>query len=116
MSSVNDEQKILAIVAHLAYLLGGVGFIVAPLVIFLLKKEDTFVQYHAKQALVAHLVILAFSLAVSLLCIILVGVLLVPILVILWLGLVITSILAAIKALNGELYDYPLIQGLVKNI
>ncbi len=114
MSSVNDEQKILAIVVHLAYFLGGVGFIIAPLVIFLLKKDDTFVQYHAKQALVAHLAVLAFSLAVSMLCLILVGVLLLPVLAIIWLGLVVTSIIAAIKALNGELYDYPLIQGLIK--
>ena len=35
---VTGEQKLLAILAHLAYFLGGIGFVIAPLVIFILKK------------------------------------------------------------------------------
>jgi len=71
--NITGEQKLLAILAHLAYLLGGLGFIIAPLVIFLLRKEDPFVYHHAKQALVAHLAILAASVITSLLCILLIG-------------------------------------------
>lgn len=113
---ITGEQKFLAIIAHLSYLLGGLGFIVAPLVIFLIKKDDSFVYDHAKQALVAHLSLLTISALVSILCFLLIGFLLLPILAVLWLVLLITSILAAIKSLDGELYRYPLIQSLVDKI
>ncbi len=112
----SGEQKLLAILAHLAYLLGGLGFIIAPLVIFLLRKEDPFVYHHAKQALVAHLAILAASVITSLLCIVLVGLLLVPVIGLLWLLLLITSIIAAVKAADGQYYEYPLIQRLVNKL
>ncbi len=114
--NITGEQKILAVLAHLAYLLGGLGFIVAPLVIFLIKKEDPFVYEHAKQALVAHLALAVTSAITGLLCILLVGVLLLPILAFLWLLLFITSILAAIKAADGQLYEYPLIQRLISKL
>jgi uncharacterized Tic20 family protein len=116
MDNITGEQKLLAIVAHLAYFLGGLGFIIAPLLIFLLKKEDAFVYEHARQALVAHLVLLAASVVVGLLCALLIGFLLIPVLAILWLVLVVTSILAALRALNGEHYRYPFIQGLVTKL
>lgn len=115
-TTVSGEQKIFAITAHIAYILGGLGFIVAPLLIFLLRKNDPFVNHHAKQALVAHLTILVLSAIVSFLCMLIIGVLLIPILGILWLLLLITSIIATVKALNGELYYYPLIQQLVNKL
>ncbi len=114
--NVTGEQKLLAILAHLAYLLGGLGFIIAPLVIFLIKKDDSFVYQHAKQALIAHLAILAASIISGVLCFLLIGLLLLPIIAILWLLLIITSIIAAIKAADGQLYEYPFIQKLVNKI
>jgi uncharacterized Tic20 family protein len=114
--NITGEQKLLAILAHLAYLLGGLGFIIAPLVIFLLRKEDPFVYHHAKQALVAHLAILAASVITSLLCILLIGFLLVPVLALLWLLLLITSIIAAVKSADGQFYEYPLIQSFVHKL
>lgn len=114
MELPTGEQKLLACAAHIAYFLGGLGFVVAPLVIFLLKKDDPFVYEHAKQALVAHLVILAASAAVSLLCIALIGILLLPVLAILWLILVVTSIIATVRAFNGQDYRYPFIQRIVE--
>lgn len=113
---VTGEQKLLAVAAHLTYFLGGLGFIFAPLIIFLFKRDDPFVADHAKQALVAHLVMLAAAVATGILSMLLIGLLLIPIVVLLGLGLLITSILATIKALNGEHYRYPLIQGLVEKI
>jgi len=114
--NITGEQKLLAVLAHLAYLFGGLGFIIAPLLIFLVKKDDPFVYEHAKQALVAHLVILAVSVATGLLCTLLIGLLLLPIIAILWLLLLITSIIAAVKAADGQVYKYPIIQGLVNKI
>ncbi|HML32783.1 MULTISPECIES: DUF4870 domain-containing protein [Sporomusa] len=114
--NITGEQKMLAILAHLAYLLGGLGFIVAPLIIFLLKKDDPFVYEHAKQALIAHLAILILSIITSLLCMIVIGVLLLPVIALLWLLLLVTSVIAAVKAINGEYYEYPLIQKLVQKL
>lgn len=116
MNEITGEQKLLAILAHISYFLGGLGFIIAPLVIFILKKPDIFVYEHAKQALVAHLTILALSFIVGSLCVILIGVLLLPVMVVLWLILLVTSIIAASKALNGEYYQYPFIQSLVNKL
>ena len=116
MHDATGEQKLCAIIAHLGYLLGGAGFIIAPLVLFLLKKDDPFIYDHAKQALVSHLAILAASLAISFLCFLLYCVLLLPVLAALWVGLVITSFIASYRALSGELYRYPLIQGLVSKL
>ena len=116
MDKITGEQQLLAIIAHLSYLLGGLGFLIAPLVIFLLKKDDPFVADHARQALVAHLAILSVSVIVGLLSMLLVGLLLVPVVAILWLVLLVTSIIAGVKAVNGEQYKYPFIQGLVSKI
>lgn len=113
---ISGEQKVLAVLAHLAYLLGGLGFIIAPLIIFLLRKDDAFVYHHAKQALVAHLALLAASVITGLLCIALVGFLLIPVVALLWLLLLITSIIAAVKSADGQLYEYPFIQGLVRKL
>ncbi|MDD2497038.1 MAG: DUF4870 domain-containing protein [Desulfitobacteriaceae bacterium] len=116
MENVTGEQKLLAVLAHLAYFIGGLGFVVAPLVIFLLKKDDYFVYDHAKQALVAHLMLLVAGLVVSLLCFALIGLLLVPILAILGIIFVITSLIAALQALSGNYYRYPFIQRVVDKI
>lgn len=115
--NVTGEQKLLAVIAHLAYLLGGMGLIIAPLVIMILKKEtDPFVYHHAKQALVAHFTAVVLTAVVGLLTALLIGILLIPLVALVWLGLLVTSIIATIKALNGEYYQYPLIQGLVEKI
>jgi uncharacterized Tic20 family protein len=116
MNQITGEQKLLAILAHVSYFLAGLGFIIAPLVIFLLKKDDFWVTQHAKQALVAHISIVALSSIVGMLCFVLVGVVLLPVLGILWLVLLVTSILGAIKALNGESYEYPFIQNFVNKL
>ena len=113
---ITGEQKLLAIAAHLTYFLGGVGFVFAPLVIYLIKRDDPFVADHAKQALVAHLAMLVVGMVTGILSMILIGLLLIPVVVLLGVALLVTSILASLKALNGEYYRYPLIQGLVEKI
>ena len=51
----DQEGKLLALVSHLGPLT-GIGTIVAPLLVFLLKKDNEFAARHAKQALVYQLV------------------------------------------------------------
>lgn len=110
---ITAEQKLLAIIAHLSFFLGGMGFLVAPLVIYLLKKDDLFVQHHARQALVAHLVFLIMGAAVALTCFLFIGFLLLPFVAIFALILIVTSLIAAYKVTQGELYEYPFIQSFV---
>ena len=116
MNHITGEQKLLAILAHISYFLGGIGFVIAPLVIFLFRKDDSFVNEHAKQALVAHLSILVLSSIVGMLCMLLVGFLLIPLVGSLWIILFVTSLLGTIKAFNGETYQYPFIQNFVNKL
>ncbi|HWR39372.1 MAG TPA: DUF4870 domain-containing protein [Patescibacteria group bacterium] len=116
MNNVTTEQKLWSIAAHLSYFLGGIGFVLAPLLIFFLKKEDPFVADHAKQALVAHVSILLAGSVVAMLSALLIGILLWPLFLLLLLGLLITSLIAAWKALDGDVYRYPLIQCVVERL
>lgn len=113
MNTITGEQKILAILSHIGYFFGGVGLVIVPLIIFFIKKDDYFVYDHAKQAMVAQLVIFLAGAIVGFLSMILIGFLLMPVLVIGGIILFITSIIAAIKAFNGEYYRYPFIQKIV---
>ncbi|MBC8015480.1 MAG: DUF4870 domain-containing protein [Sporomusaceae bacterium] len=116
MNHITGEQKVLALLAHISYFLGGVGFILAPLVIFLLKKDDSFVYEHAKQALTAHFAILAASFIIWASCTLIIGIVFLPVLAILWLILLVTSVIGAIKAFDGESYQYPFIQRFVNKL
>ena len=109
---VNGEQKMLAIAAHLTYFLGGLGFVIAPLLIFLIKRDDPFVADHAKQALVAHLTMLVVTIVTGILSMLLIGLLLIPVVAVLAIALLITSIMASLKALNGRTVSVSLDTGL----
>ncbi|HVG14348.1 MAG TPA: DUF4870 domain-containing protein [Chitinophagaceae bacterium] len=95
-----SDERVMAILAHA---LTFVSNIIAPLIIYLLKKDDSrFVAEQAKESL-------NFQITVLLVCFVLfitlVGILL------LWvvgLGAAILVIIASIKASEGKLYRYPL--------
>lgn len=89
-------------------LLGGFGFIIAPLVIFILKKDDPFVYEHAKQALVAHIMMLLTGIVVGFLCVLIIGLALIPVVIILALILLVTSLIAAYKAFEWGVISVPI--------
>lgn len=106
-------DKILALIAHLGFF-SGVGFIIAPLVIWLLKKDSSpFVAHHAKQALVwqgANAVLgTLFGFGFFVLTILTAGltVFLIPLVALLGLLLLLPSLLAAIKVFGDSEYSYP---------
>lgn len=111
---ITGEQKALALLAHIAYFLGGLGFVFAPLLLFILKKDDTFVYEHAKQALMVQILLLILSTIVFVLSFFVVGILLLPFLAVAGLLFFVTSLLAAYRAICGESYEYPLIQVFVR--
>jgi len=111
---LDGKQKFLVVLAHLSYFFGGIGFILAPLIIYLLWDKDEFVRFNAKQALVAHIVLAIFALVSGLLCFVLVGFLLLPVLAVLAIVFFVSSIIATVKSYKGEYYRYPFIQYFVR--
>src|SRR3954449_4989421 len=94
-----SDEKTMAVLSHILTL---VAPILAPLIIYLIKKnESRFVEWHARESL-------NFQITVVLVCIILfisvVGILLlwaVGILSLIWV------VIATIRASEGKLYKYP---------
>ena len=105
----------MAMFAHLsglvAYLV-PLGNIVAPLVIWQIKKDESaFIAQEAKESLNFQITMtIALSIA-FILCFVLIGFLILPVLIIADIALV---IIAALKASNGEPYRYPLTLRFVK--
>lgn len=117
------EEKQWALFAHLSALTGlftgGIGAIVGPLVIWLIKKDTLpFVADQAKEALnfniTASIAVVVLSVVGAVLMVVLIGFLfylLAGAVAIAWLVL---TIVATIKAGNGESYRYPLTLRLVR--
>ncbi|GAB3498780.1 DUF4870 domain-containing protein [Spirosoma knui] len=105
--SQNDE-RMWAMLTHLSALPGSfvlIGSIVLPIVIWQIQKEKSaYVDYHGKEAVNFNITI-AIAAAVSfLLMFILIGFVLIWIVGAVW---IVFTIIAAIKANNGEYYRYP---------
>jgi len=101
-----SDEKTLGLLSHILTL---VAPILAPLIIYLLKKDESaYVAYHAKESLNFQITVM---IAVFVLLISVIGILL------LWLvgiGALILVIVATLKAGEGKLYRYPLTLRLVK--
>ena len=118
----NAEEKQWAMFGHLSALLGlftgGVGNIVGPLVIWLVKKDTMpFAGDQAKEAL-------NFNITLLIIAVILVGITMVtfgigailtlPIGLLLCVAWLILTIMAAVKANEGVAYRYPFTLRLIK--
>ena len=99
------------VACHLAAFSGyvtGLGWVVGPLIVWLLKRaESPSVDAHGKESLNFHISIMIYAFGLGLLGFVSCG--------ITWLLLIalavfqiVCTILAAIKASNGEFYRYPL--------
>jgi uncharacterized Tic20 family protein len=101
-----SDEKTLAILSHILTL---IVWLFAPLIIYLIKKDESaFVAAHAKESL-------NFQITIALVCIVLfitiIGIFL------LWIVGIIAMILvivATIKANDGKLYRYPFTLRLIK--
>ena len=101
-----SDEKTMAILSHVLTVVAG---FLAPLIIYLIKKdESTFVKEHAKESL--NFQITAFIIMIGL-AITVIGILLIWVVGILALVFV---ILATIKASEGKLYKYPFNFRLIK--
>jgi uncharacterized Tic20 family protein len=97
------------ILCHLTALAGFVGIplgnILGPLILWLIKKQDVpSVDAHGKEALNFQISMTIYSIVAGLCIFILIGIVLLP--VVLTANLIFI-IIAAVKASNGEFYQYP---------
>lgn len=103
-------EKTWAMLCHLTALSGYIGVpfgnILGPLIIWLIKKDEMpVIDTQGKESLNFQISITIYALVSGLLCVILIGFLLLAILII---AQIVLTIIASLKANNGEFYHYPL--------
>ena len=111
MSDVTDDQKNMAMLAHILGIFTG---FVAALVIWLMNKDKAdqgFVNDQAKEALNFQITMAIGWVAASALTLVLIGFFLYPVLLI---GNLILCIMAGMKAKEGVEYRYPFALRLIK--
>ncbi len=109
ISMTPSDARTWAMVSHMAALVGflgnGIGFIVGPLIVWLIKRKDhPFIDEQGKEALNFQITMLIAFIIAGLLIFVLIGFILLPILA---LAEVVFPIIAGIKANKGEHYRYP---------
>lgn len=111
MSDVPQDQRTMAMLAHLLGILTG---FLGPLIIWLINKdkpESGFVNDQAKEALNFQITLLLVYIVGVVLSIILIGIF---INLAAWLACIILSIMAGMKANEGVEYRYPFALRLIK--
>ena len=122
----SKEERQWAMFAHLSALVGGLltsavggwGFFIGPLVIWMMKKDELpFAGDQAKEALNFNITVSAIFLILLILTILSLGlgaILTLPIMLVVGIGALVLIIMAAIKANDGVAYRYPFAIRLVK--
>ena len=126
-SGISAEERQWAMFAHLSALVGGIltsgwagsiGCFIGPLVIWMVKKDTMpFVDDQAKEALNFNITVGIVFLALFVLSVMTLGIGLIvaiPVWIIVGIAWLVFTIIAAIKANQGERYRYPLTLRLVK--
>lgn len=102
------EQRNWAMLAHLSGLLAflsGIGGVIGPLVLWLIRREDrNFASDQALEALNFQITVFLAGLIAGVLCLIWIGFLL---LAVLGIADIILIVIAAVKSSEGEAYRYP---------
>jgi uncharacterized Tic20 family protein len=103
------EARKWAMLCHLSALVGllgnGIGFLVGPLVVWLLKRDDDpLIDEQGKEAVNFQLTMFLCVFVSLLLVFVLIGI---PFLFVFALWMIINPIIAAIRTSDGERYRYP---------
>jgi uncharacterized Tic20 family protein len=102
----SSNSRNLAMLSHLSAFVAFVGIpsLVGPLVVWLLNRDDPYVEAQAKDALNFNISFLLYGMAAAISIIVLIGIVALPAVIVTWFVLV---IVASVKAANGENYQYP---------
>ena len=110
---IPQEERTLAALTHLSGLAGYVlplGGVIVPIIILLVKSESRVISTIAKQALWLNVIVFVTGLAAAVL---LLTVILIPLVIVFWILLALAAIalpiVGALKASDGEYYQYPLV-------
>ena len=106
----DEEARRWAMLCHLSALVGllgnGIGFLLGPLVVWLIKKDsDPFVDDQGKEALNFQITMFLGVIIGIVMSFFLIGI---PLLIALAVMAILFPIVAAIRANEGQLYRYPL--------
>ena len=106
----DEEARKWGMIVHLSALVGllgnGIGFLLGPLAVWLMKREDDpFVDANGKEAVNFQITMMLAAVVSAFLIVILVGFLLLAIIGVM---AVIFPIIAGLKAKEGEVYRYPM--------
>lgn len=123
-NQVTADQQTWRVVAHASAFvqLIGIPSVVGPLVVWLVKRQDTVVEPHARAALNFQLSLLVYFVVGGFLAVlalvtivgIVVSLLIVLLLILLFLLELVFALLATLAASRGELYRYPMSLELIK--
>jgi uncharacterized Tic20 family protein len=98
-----SDEKTMAILSHILALLTG---FIAPLVIYLVKKDSPYVVAHARESLNFQITMaIAYIVSWLLVFALFIGLVLIPLVIV---ANVVFIIIATIKASENKLYKYPL--------
>ena len=107
--TTTSEERQWALGCHLiafAGLLVPLGSVLGPLVLWLIKREESaFIDHHGRESLNFQISMLIYIFVASLLVFAVIGLVLLPVVLIAWLVL---TIVAAIRTSESKLYRYPL--------
>lgn len=111
--TITAEDRTLASLTHLSGLAGYIvplGGVVVPLVIWWVQRESAEVAGIAKQAILLNVLVFLTILATAVLWL---TIILIPLILLLWAVLgavaIVLPIVGAVKASQGEYYQYPLV-------
>lgn len=108
-NGTTPDERTMAMLAHL---LGIVTGFIGPLIVWLIKKDQSaFVNDQGKEALNFQITCLILYVICFILVFVLIGIFLMPLVGLYWL---IFTIIAGIKANGGERYRYPIAIRLIK--
>lgn len=109
LSMIKSEDRMLAAVLYVVSLFAP---IIGPLIIWLLKKDDSaFIDYHGREYFNFFISYTVYSVISGILVFLLVGIFLLWILGIMAL---VFTIIAAVKAYEGNEYRFPLVFRIIK--
>ena len=103
----SSNSRNMAMLSHLSAFVAFIGIpsLVGPLVVWLLNRDDPYVEAQAKDALNFNISFFLYGLVAAISIIVVVGILALPAVLVTWFVLV---IVASVKAANGENNRYPL--------
>lgn len=118
-NALDSDSRMWAMWAHLSSFSGwvtAIGYIVGPLIVWQIKKDQhPFVDFNGKEALNFNLSLALYSVISFGLALTIIGlVIAIPALLAIVVGQIVFTVIAAVKANQGEAFRYPLAIRFVK--